>query len=106
MNTDGSNLSKLTNNGLIDYQPAFSPDGGRITFTSHRAGNSDIYVMNLDGTEQTKITTSPRPDFQSDWQPLRDTSVPKRRAACKNSGFKDFGFKNQGQCIKAVNQAD
>ena len=24
---------------------------------------------------------------------------------CENGGYKDFGFKNQGQCIKAVNKA-
>jgi Regulator of chromosome condensation (RCC1) repeat len=24
---------------------------------------------------------------------------------CENGGYKDFGFKNQGQCIKAVNRA-
>jgi uncharacterized membrane protein len=23
---------------------------------------------------------------------------------CENGGYKDFGFKNQGQCIKAVNK--
>jgi spore coat protein A len=30
---------------------------------------------------------------------------PTSKAECKNGGYKDFGFKNQGQCIKAVNHA-
>jgi hypothetical protein len=28
---------------------------------------------------------------------------PQTTAECKNGGYKEFGFKNQGQCIKAVN---
>jgi CSLREA domain-containing protein len=27
---------------------------------------------------------------------------PQTKAECKNGGYKEFGFKNQGQCIKAV----
>jgi Regulator of chromosome condensation (RCC1) repeat len=30
---------------------------------------------------------------------------PTSKADCKNGGYKDFGFKNQGQCIKAVEKA-
>jgi hypothetical protein len=30
---------------------------------------------------------------------------PTSKADCKNGGYKDFGFKNQGQCIKAVKKA-
>ena len=31
--------------------------------------------------------------------------VPENKRACKKGGFREFGFKNQGQCIKAVNHA-
>jgi hypothetical protein len=30
---------------------------------------------------------------------------PTDKADCKNGGYKDFGFENQGQCIKAVKDA-
>ena len=30
---------------------------------------------------------------------------PEGKAACKEGGYAVLGFKNQGQCIKAVNQA-
>ena len=30
---------------------------------------------------------------------------PASKDECKNGGYKDFGFKNQGQCIKAVKKA-
>jgi hypothetical protein len=29
--------------------------------------------------------------------------TPKSKAECKNGGYKEFGFKNQGQCHKTVN---
>jgi hypothetical protein len=28
---------------------------------------------------------------------------PANKQACKKGGWKEFGFKNQGQCIKVVN---
>lgn len=32
--------------------------------------------------------------------------TPEDKQACKKGGFREFGFKNQGLCIKAVNHAD
>jgi len=40
--------------------------------------------------------------FFSTFVTLRN--APQTKAECKNGGYKEFGFKNQGQCIKAVNQ--
>src|SRR5215208_460176 len=31
-----------------------------------------------------------------------DSPLPTTKEQCKKGGYKDFGFKNQGQCIKAV----
>jgi TolB protein len=31
----------------LDDYPAFSPDGGRIAFTTHRAGHADIGIADL-----------------------------------------------------------
>jgi Tol biopolymer transport system component len=44
------------------YAPDWSPDGKQIAFADGAfAGNADIYVMNADGTDQTRITrTLPR----------------------------------------------
>jgi hypothetical protein len=30
---------------------------------------------------------------------------PQTKADCKNGGYKEFGFKNQGRCIAFVNRA-
>ena len=34
------------------------------------AGNVDVYVMNADGSGQTRLTTDPAPDLSPDWQPV------------------------------------
>src|SRR5262249_46194546 len=41
-----------------DTRPSFSRDGTRIAFESDRDGNEEIYVMNADGTGQTRLTNN------------------------------------------------
>ena len=57
----------LTSDPALDYDPAFSPDGTRIAFTSTRSGNSDIWVMNIDGTNPTQVTFHPLVDRRPQW---------------------------------------
>lgn len=38
--------------------------GSRIAFASDRDGNYDIYIMNSDGSEQTRLTNNPASDTQ------------------------------------------
>lgn len=48
---------QITNNPYNDVELAWSPMSDRIAFHSTRDGQDHIYVMNSDGTNQTKITT-------------------------------------------------
>jgi len=48
MDSDGSNRSPLTLDGMVDgWRSSWSPDGKRIAYTSLRSGNSDIWVITL-----------------------------------------------------------
>jgi Tol biopolymer transport system component len=58
---------RLTNNEGIDAFPAWSPDGTQIAFRSERGENSDIYVMNIDGTNLRRLTTHEATDTQPSW---------------------------------------
>ena len=52
METDGSNVVRITHTPLRDAQnnaPNWSPDGQKIVFDSNRDGNFEIYVMDADG---------------------------------------------------------
>ena len=42
---------------------------GRIAFVSERDGNPEIYVMNADGSGQTRLTENPAADWGPAWSP-------------------------------------
>ena len=53
-NTDGSNITRLTNDPGDDGQPKWSPDGTRIAFIR----NSNLFIMNDDGSNVVQRTFS------------------------------------------------
>jgi Tol biopolymer transport system component len=66
MNADGTNPRRVTDNGAANFGPFFHPDGKRVIFSSNvgskgRPGmpNFDLYLVNVDGTGLTRITTCP-----------------------------------------------
>ncbi len=50
-------------------EPAWSPDGARIAFSSRRSGNSEIYVMNANGTGLAQLTHTAADDLSPAWSP-------------------------------------
>jgi Tol biopolymer transport system component len=70
MNADGSGQTRLTDNSASDnVNPAWSPDGTKIAFTSDRDGNRNIFVMNADGSGQTRLTDNSASDDEPAWSP-------------------------------------
>ena len=67
MNPNGTGNTRLTNNPASgDSDPALSPDGKKIAFTSSRNGNAEIYTMNAvdsngdgNGDNLANITNNP-----------------------------------------------
>src|SRR5882724_3501608 len=63
INADGTGLTQLTTDPADDSCPAWSPDGTKIAFASLRNPvqgdvNYEIYVMNPDGSNQTRLTNN------------------------------------------------
>ena len=69
MDADGSNQRRLTENPGHDWQPSWSPDGERITFTSGRGERWDIYVIDADGKNPRRLTRHPLDDTDPSWSP-------------------------------------
>jgi hypothetical protein len=63
-----------------DVEPAWSPDGKQIAFSSKQDGDFEIYVMNADGTGRHAITSNTAPDAAPDWQPVPLNYVRPRGA--------------------------
>jgi Tol biopolymer transport system component len=78
MNSDGTGQANLTNTigGVHDFRPDFSPNGDQIAYTllgspptsdpegDNPDGDSEIYVMNTDGSGQTNLTDNSVTDCQ------------------------------------------
>jgi TolB protein len=65
MNIDGSNLTRLTNNGYSQGLANWSHSGDRIVYTVAAIGDEgkyDIYMMKFDGTENRNITPETFPE--------------------------------------------
>ncbi len=56
MRADGSSLTRLTTAPSLEKEPAMSPDGTRMTFTSDRSGVLQIYLMDLASQTVTPVT--------------------------------------------------
>jgi Tol biopolymer transport system component len=62
MNSNGTELTQLTDSEADEDLPAFSNDGQIITYASNDKGdgtagtNIDVWYMNIDGTSKTRLT--------------------------------------------------
>jgi Tol biopolymer transport system component len=78
---DGSDVRRLTDTTGRSNHPAWSPDGDKIAFSSDRdmnggcffhdctGWNGEIYLMDADGSEQTRLTNDPGADGSPTWSP-------------------------------------
>lgn len=56
MPISGGEAKALTHTIAWEMQATFSPDGKRIAFTSDQGGGDNIWIMDIDGTNQTQVT--------------------------------------------------
>lgn len=60
---------RLTNNPATDMYPRVSPDGNKILFISARDGNSEVYIMNIDGSDVKRLTYNSTFEGFATWFP-------------------------------------
>lgn len=52
-----------------DFMPSAAPRGDLVLFTSRRSGKERLYVMNVDGSDQRRISSGPGTQMQGSWSP-------------------------------------
>jgi TolB protein len=78
MNPDGTGHQLLTTRADADH-PSWSPDGTKIAFDRTIAANSDIWVINEDGSGLVQLTTNPAADSSPRGRPTAPGSRSHRR---------------------------
>lgn len=69
MAVDGSGQRQLATAVSDVRVRSYSPDGQKVVFASNRDGNNEIYIMNKDGTQQTRLTINSADDSGAVWGP-------------------------------------
>ncbi|MBX3296521.1 MAG: PD40 domain-containing protein [Acidobacteria bacterium] len=99
MNADGSNQTPLTTGLADNIDPAWSPDGTKIAFTSDRDGDHEIFVMNADGSNQTQLTFNAVIDQGPAWSPDGTKIAFSRRISSTSSAIVIMFANGVGQTI-------
>lgn len=63
LTTEAGDLQQLTNDVYLDIDPTFHTDDRRIVFASDRAGNMDLWTMDLETGLLTQLTNGPSKDY-------------------------------------------
>ncbi len=71
MSLDGKTIKQITHGpgSAMNVEPAISPDGTKIAFSSDRSGKPMIYVMNVDGSNAKRITFAGHYNATPTWSP-------------------------------------
>jgi TolB protein len=67
---ENESMTNLTNNQVYDSGPKWSPDGRHIAFISDRQGDMQVYVIDVQTLEQTRISDEAvGASWGVDWSP-------------------------------------
>lgn len=86
MPISGGEATKLTSDIAWQMQPRFSPDGKHIAFTSDQGGGDNIWVMDVDGSNQHAVTNETFRLLNSPaWSPDGDYLVARKHFTASRS---------------------
>ncbi|MDA1080326.1 MAG: amidohydrolase family protein [Gemmatimonadetes bacterium] len=69
MPASGGTARRITDEMMDARQPAWSPDGARITFQAYRSSTWSVWAVNADGTGLEQLTSGPFDDREPHWSP-------------------------------------
>lgn len=60
---------RLTNGSWDDITPSVSPDGSQLAYTSNRGGQWDLYILNMESGEISRLTQTFEYESSPAWSP-------------------------------------
>ena len=66
---DGHGRTSVTNNGSINLKPIWSPSGNKLSFTSYKEGNPDLYIADLSKGQIRRISNRMGINIGGVWSP-------------------------------------
>jgi len=74
ISTQDSSTQNITNTGNnFETDPAWSPQGNKIAYSSGPGGDFDIYIMDPDGSNKERLTDCPGECAQPSWSPTGES---------------------------------
>jgi TolB protein len=67
MAADGTAVTRVTVNGLDEYQPEYSPDDRQLLFVVPVPPTRELYTINVDGTSMTRVNSDAVSPTDADW---------------------------------------
>jgi len=65
----GSKPERLTNDASAKTDPAWSPDGSRLVYTSDRSGSFNLWLRDLKGGRERQVTDMANAEYAASWSP-------------------------------------
>ena len=69
MDFDGNGVYSITRNSSLNILPSWSPNGGKVAFTSYMRNNPDLYVASAGGGRPTRISKYAGMNTGASWSP-------------------------------------
>jgi TolB protein len=61
INADGTNLTRISDSGDLEFNPIWSPDGTQIAFMGIENSQTVIFTINADGSSRARLAAHPEP---------------------------------------------
>lgn len=93
---NGQNPRRLTVNPAVEQNPIFSPDGSKIAFTGNYDGNTDVYVISIQGGDPKRVTSHPAGDILRGWLSNDEVYFTTQRELNYSLGLRMYRTKING----------